>query len=212
MPLRESVYITVEGIIKFKETPCRACAGHSRAHSAECRKRFSEPVSADRAEAAAKSAAIVESKDQISKVATHAEEFARAIHASELEKDPESTVRAEDFAREFDEAGPYFDAAPASTAAASQSDDVRVYNENANCLIRYHIVPRQSLFTPKEMKDCPVSLTGSLQLVLLVPCFRGASRRTFMMGDWAAGQTVQRMVRGLVLLTHVNDLMLAGKS
>ena len=46
----KSVYITVERIIKFKDTPgCRACTGHSKIHSAECKKRFSELVSADRA-------------------------------------------------------------------------------------------------------------------------------------------------------------------
>ena len=76
----KSVCITVERIIKFKETPgCRACTGHSKIHSAECKKRFSELVSADRAEAAAKSAAKTESKEPISIVHTEGdEELARA--------------------------------------------------------------------------------------------------------------------------------------
>ena len=59
----KSVDITVERITKFKETPgCRACTGHSKIHSAQCKKRFSELVSADRA---AKSAAKIQSKEPI---------------------------------------------------------------------------------------------------------------------------------------------------
>ena len=165
----KSVYITVERIIKFKETPgCRACTGHSKIHSAECKKRFSELVSADRAEAAAKSAAKTESKEPIPIVHTEGdEELARAIHASEHDKDPEIAVTVEDVAHEFDaaEAGEpapsrpgasFFDSAPA-TAATSQGEDFWVFKENANCLVRYHIMPRQNLFTPKEVEDCPVS-------------------------------------------------------
>ena len=55
-----SVYITIERIIKFKETPgCKACAGHasSRHHSDECRKRFAELVESEKEEAKAKKAA-----------------------------------------------------------------------------------------------------------------------------------------------------------
>ena len=102
----KSVCVTVERIIKFKETPgCRACAGHSKTHSAESKKRFSELVSADRAEAAAKSAAKTESKERIPIVHTEGdEELARAIHASEHDKDPEIAVSAEDVAHEFDAA------------------------------------------------------------------------------------------------------------
>ena len=98
------LYITVERIIKFKETPgCHACTGHSKIHSAECKKRFSELVSADRAEAAAKSAAKTESKEPIPIVHTEGdEELARAIHASEHEEDPKIAVSAEDVAHEFD--------------------------------------------------------------------------------------------------------------
>ena len=121
-PKSKSLRITVERIIKFKETPgCRACAGHSRAHSVECRKRFSELVSSHRAEA--EKALQKLSPRSISKVDTDGdEELARAIHTSELDKD---------VAREFDaaEAGepapsrpgaPYFDAAPASTAGLAK--------------------------------------------------------------------------------------------
>ena len=37
-----SVYITVDRILKWKETPgCKGCTGHSRAHTDECRARFS---------------------------------------------------------------------------------------------------------------------------------------------------------------------------
>ena len=165
----KSVYITVERIIKFKETPgCRACTGHSKIHSAECKKRFSELVSADRAEAAAKSAAKTESKEPIPIVHTEGdEELARAIHASEHGEDPEPAVSAEDVAHEFDAAeagepapsrpgGSFFDTAPA-TAATSHGEDFWVFKENANCLVRYHIMPRQKLFTPKEVEGCPVS-------------------------------------------------------
>ena len=37
-----SVYITVDRILKWKEAPgCKGCTGHSRAHTDECRARFS---------------------------------------------------------------------------------------------------------------------------------------------------------------------------
>ena len=135
------MYITVERIIKFKETPgCRACTGHSKIHSAECKKRFSELVSADRAEASAKSAAKTESKEPIPIVHTEGdEELARAIHASEHEEDSKIAVSAEDVAHEFDaaEAGEpapprpgasFFDSAPA-TAATSQGEDFWVFKK-----------------------------------------------------------------------------------
>ena len=36
-----SVYITVDRILKWKETPgCKGCTGHSRVHTDECRARF----------------------------------------------------------------------------------------------------------------------------------------------------------------------------
>ena len=54
-PLRDpkvrSVYITVERIIKFKETPgCKACYGKATVHTPECRKRFTELVEKERKE------------------------------------------------------------------------------------------------------------------------------------------------------------------
>ena len=54
-PLRDpkvrSVYITVERIIKFKETPgCKACYGKAAVHTPECRKRFTELVEKERKE------------------------------------------------------------------------------------------------------------------------------------------------------------------
>ena len=46
-----SVYITVERIIKFKETPgCKACYGKAAVHTPECRKRFTELVEKERKE------------------------------------------------------------------------------------------------------------------------------------------------------------------
>ena len=54
------VYITIERIIKFKETPgCKACTGHasSRHHTDECRKRFAELVESEKQETKAKKAA-----------------------------------------------------------------------------------------------------------------------------------------------------------
>ena len=51
-PKSRSVYITVERILKFKETPgCKGCAGTSRLHTEECRKRFAALVEAEKAEA-----------------------------------------------------------------------------------------------------------------------------------------------------------------
>ena len=54
-----SVYITIERIIKFKETPeSKACAGHASSthHTDECRKRFAELVESEKEEAKAKKA------------------------------------------------------------------------------------------------------------------------------------------------------------
>ncbi|CAE7497217.1 unnamed protein product [Symbiodinium microadriaticum] len=50
-PKARSVYITVERIIKFKETPgCKACYGKAAIHTPECRKRFTELVEKERKE------------------------------------------------------------------------------------------------------------------------------------------------------------------
>eukprot|EP00435_Cladocopium_sp_Y103_P033751 s1762_g8.t1 len=44
-PKARSVYITVDRILKFKETPgCEACRGRTRFHTEECRARFSKLV------------------------------------------------------------------------------------------------------------------------------------------------------------------------
>ena len=51
-PKSRSVYITVERILKFKETPgCKGCLGTSRLHTDECRRRFASLVEAERKEA-----------------------------------------------------------------------------------------------------------------------------------------------------------------
>ena len=50
-PKARSVYITVERIIKLKETPgCKACYGKAVIHTPECRKRFTELVEKERKE------------------------------------------------------------------------------------------------------------------------------------------------------------------
>ena len=50
-PKARSVYITVERIIKFKETfGCKACYGKAAIHTPECRKRFTELVEKERKE------------------------------------------------------------------------------------------------------------------------------------------------------------------
>ena len=61
-PLRDTkargVYITVERIIRFGETPgCKACRGKAVKHTDECRERFASLVSAERDEEEAKKAA-----------------------------------------------------------------------------------------------------------------------------------------------------------
>ena len=44
-PKGRSVYITVDRILKWKETPgCKGCSGHSRIHTDECRARFAKLV------------------------------------------------------------------------------------------------------------------------------------------------------------------------
>eukprot|EP00435_Cladocopium_sp_Y103_P067685 s2538_g30.t1 len=49
-PKSRSVYITVERIIKFKETPgCKGCTGHSKTYTDECRARFAKPVEEEKA-------------------------------------------------------------------------------------------------------------------------------------------------------------------
>ena len=44
-PKSRSVYITVDRVLKWKETPgCKGCTGHSRVHTEECRTRFAKLV------------------------------------------------------------------------------------------------------------------------------------------------------------------------
>ena len=51
-PKHRSVYITVDRIIKWKETPgCKGCKGMSAKHTTECRERFSRLVEAEKKEA-----------------------------------------------------------------------------------------------------------------------------------------------------------------
>ena len=51
-PKSRNVNITVERILKFKETPgCKGCAGTSRLHTDECRRSFAALVEAEKAEA-----------------------------------------------------------------------------------------------------------------------------------------------------------------
>ena len=51
-PKSRSVHITVERILRFKETRgCKGCAGTSRLHTEECRKRFAALAEAEKAEA-----------------------------------------------------------------------------------------------------------------------------------------------------------------
>ena len=52
------VYITVERILKFKETPgCKGCLGKSRTHTDECIRRFTELVEAEKEESEVRSQA-----------------------------------------------------------------------------------------------------------------------------------------------------------
>ena len=205
----KSVYITVERIIKFKETPgCRACTGQSKTRSAECKKRFSELVSADRAEAAAKSAAKIESKEPIPIVHTEGdEELARAIHASEHDKGPEIAVSAEGVAREFDaaEAGEpaasrpgasFFDAAPA-TAATLQGEDFWVFKEMPTVWFGAVSCQGRILLPQKRSRIAPFPRKGSLQLAPLVTCFRGADQTTSTMVGSVADQIARLVIHGL---------------
>ena len=51
-PKTRSVYITIERILKYKETPsCKGCLGTSRIHTDECRRRFASLVEAEKREA-----------------------------------------------------------------------------------------------------------------------------------------------------------------
>ena len=58
-PKARGVYITVERVIKFGETPgCKACRGGAPKHTDACRARFAELVRVEKEEAAAKKAAL----------------------------------------------------------------------------------------------------------------------------------------------------------
>ena len=55
------VYITVDRIIRFRETPgCRGCTGRTRYHTPECRRRFARLVDTEKAEERSKRSAAVE--------------------------------------------------------------------------------------------------------------------------------------------------------
>ena len=90
-----SVYITIERIIRFKETPgCKACTGlaNSRHHTDECRKRFAELVESEKEEAKAKKAA----SEEATKSSKGADEAAaiRAAKAASLETPEAPEVEA----------------------------------------------------------------------------------------------------------------------
>ena len=54
-PKSRSVYITLDRVIKFSETPgCKACERKTRYHTAECRKRFARLVEEEKADLLAK--------------------------------------------------------------------------------------------------------------------------------------------------------------
>ena len=161
-----SVYITIERIIKFKETPgCKACTGHasSRHHTDECRKRFAELVESEKEEAKAKKAA----SEEATKPSKGADEAAaiRAAKASSLEPPEAPEIEAPeegdpDIVRALlgepassRPSVPHTDAVPAST-----KKDEWVYKPSGNVLIRVHHQPRIKLFTPKDVGDCPVSV------------------------------------------------------
>jgi len=60
-PKGRGVYITVERIIRFKETPgCKGCAGTSAKHTQECRDRFARLVNAEKEASKVESAAMRE--------------------------------------------------------------------------------------------------------------------------------------------------------
>ena len=55
------MYITVDRIIRFRETPgCRGCTGRTRYHTPECRRRFARLVDTEKAEERSKRSAAVE--------------------------------------------------------------------------------------------------------------------------------------------------------
>ena len=161
-----SMYITIERIIKFKETPgCKACTGHasSRHHTDECRKRFAELVESEKQEAKAKKAA----SEEATKPSKGEDEAAaiRAAKASSLEPPEAPEIEAPeegdpDIVRALlgepassRPSVPHTDAVPAST-----KKDEWVYKPSGNVLIRVHHQPRIKLFTPKDVGDCPVSV------------------------------------------------------
>ena len=155
-----SVYITIERIIKFKETPgCKACAGHTRNHTDACRKRFADLVESEKEEAKARKVAAEEAIKQI-----EADEAAaiRAAKASSPEPPEVTAVEEEDpeIVRALlgepsssRPSGLHADALPAST-----KQDEWVYKPDGSMLIRVHHQPRKHLFTPNDVKECPVSV------------------------------------------------------
>ena len=61
-----SVYITVDRILKWKETPgCKGCTGHSRTHTDECRARFSMLVEKEKEAEKEKKAPPPESETEV---------------------------------------------------------------------------------------------------------------------------------------------------
>ena len=122
-----SVYITVERILRFKETPgCKACLGKTRTHTSECKFRFAQLVDEEKR--------LVEGK-RLSKEAAALEEGGAASSAPEPDKefkppefelplDPAAFMRPlephdEELARELLDPED-FEAAP--RAAAHESD------------------------------------------------------------------------------------------
>ena len=87
-PKGRGVYITLERIIRFKETPgCKGCAGTSSKHTQECRDRFARLVNAEKEE----------------ELASKIEKAAVREHGADSSAPPEEEEHDEAISREVDD-------------------------------------------------------------------------------------------------------------
>lgn len=100
-PKSRSVYITVDRILKWKETPgCKGCTGHSRIHTDECRTRFAKLVEKEKEAEREKKAPLVSETEVEAEDKDH-EAHGIIFHGRELDEDmpdymaPESPLDVE---------------------------------------------------------------------------------------------------------------------
>ena len=131
-PKGRGVYITLERIVRFKETPgCKGCAGTSSKHTQECRDRFARLVNAEKEE----------------ELASRVEKAAVREHGAASSAPPEEEEHDEAISREVDD---LFEAAGISFRPPGEASASALLAQQLKSMIVSGVAtsPHSSSFTP----------------------------------------------------------------